>query len=66
MIYEVIVDISNSQVDRVFDYRGEGYEIGCRVEVPFGSKRIEGFIAENCLNCAVLCERNTICGRWTL
>lgn len=44
MIYEVIVDISNSQVDRVFDYRGEGYEIGCRVEVPFGSKRIEGFI----------------------
>lgn len=44
MIYEVIVDISNSQVDRVFDYLGEGYETGCRVEVPFGGKRVEGFI----------------------
>lgn len=44
MIYEVIVDISNSQVDKVFDYLGEGYDIGCRVEVPFGGKLVEGFV----------------------
>lgn len=45
MIFEVIVDISNSQVDRVFDYNGEDFfQIGQRVTVPFGSRRVEGFI----------------------
>lgn len=47
MIAEVIVDISNCEVDRVFDYlldddeeKGAGY----RVMVPFGNRRIEGYI----------------------
>ncbi len=45
MLYEVIVDISNSQVDKVFDYSGEDFfQIGQRVLVPFGSRHIEGFI----------------------
>lgn len=44
MIYEVIVDISNSQVDRVFDYSGQGVSVGSRVAVPFGNRQIEGFV----------------------
>lgn len=45
MIYEVIVDISNGEVDRVFDYSSdEAYEVGSRVSVPFGNRIIEGFI----------------------
>ena len=44
MIYEVIVDISNSQVDKVFDYSGENISVGSRVAVPFGQRQIEGFV----------------------
>lgn len=45
MIYEVIVDISNGEVDKVFDYSSdEIYPIGARVKVPFGNRVIEGFI----------------------
>ncbi|MGI6701508.1 MAG: replication restart helicase PriA [Christensenellales bacterium] len=45
MIAEVIVDISNSEVDRIFDYLA-AYDIrpGCRVLVPFGRKQIEGIV----------------------
>ncbi|MEG2085652.1 MAG: primosomal protein N' [Clostridia bacterium] len=47
MVYKVIVDISNSEVDRVFDYSGsDGIEIGTRVYVPFGSRVIEGFVVD--------------------
>ena len=43
---EVIVDISNSEVDKVFDYSffGEDYKLGQRVLVPFGNRKIEGYI----------------------
>ena len=45
MIYEVVVDISNSEVDRIFDYESEqDIEVGTRVKVPFGPRQIEGFI----------------------
>lgn len=45
MIYQVIVDISNSNVDKVFDYFCEyKIEIGSRVLVPFGSMTVEGFV----------------------
>ncbi len=45
MIFEVIVDISNSEVDRVFDYIGdESVKVGSRVSVPFGKRNIEGFV----------------------
>ncbi|MGN1042385.1 MAG: hypothetical protein ACI4SK_02755, partial [Christensenellales bacterium] len=45
MIYEVIVDVSNSEVDRVFDYSADvAYEIGTRVKVPFGNRTTEGFV----------------------
>lgn len=45
MIYEVIVDISNSEVDRVFDYSADSeYAVGSRVKVPFGNRYAEGFI----------------------
>lgn len=46
MIAKVIVDISTSEVDRVFDYEIPSnltVHKGDRVRVPFGNKRIEGF-----------------------
>lgn len=44
MILEVIVDISNSEVDRTFDYEGEDVPLGSRVAVEFGKKRLIGFV----------------------
>lgn len=44
MILEVIVDISNSEVDRTFDYEGEDMPVGSRVVVEFGKKRLIGFV----------------------
>jgi len=44
MIAKVIVDILNSEVDRVFDYLvddGSGIGIGDRVLLPFGNRTIE-------------------------
>ncbi|MCL2062220.1 MAG: primosomal protein N' [Firmicutes bacterium] len=44
---EVIVDISNSEVDRIFDYATggvSGVEAGARVTVPFGARIIEGYV----------------------
>ncbi len=45
MIAEVIVDISNSEVDRIFDYScSESLQKGSRVLVPFGNRKIEGYV----------------------
>lgn len=45
MIAKVIVDISASDVDRVFDYIAtDGVERGYRVSVPFGNREIEGYV----------------------
>ena len=45
MIAEVIVDISNSDVDKVFDYIAtDGVMPGHRVLVPFGRQRPEGVV----------------------
>ncbi|MCL2630819.1 MAG: primosomal protein N' [Firmicutes bacterium] len=45
MIYKVIVDISNSEVDKVFFYHSDfPLELGMRVKVPFGHREIEGFV----------------------
>ena len=44
MILEVIVNISNSDVDRPFDYEGDDVPIGSRVVVEFGKKRLIGFV----------------------
>ncbi len=47
MIAEVIVDISGSEVDRVFDYSvADAPEVqrGSRVAVPFGKREIEGYV----------------------
>ncbi len=46
MIAKVIVDISNSQTDKIFDYlipSNLDVRKGVRVIVPFGPRRIEGF-----------------------
>ncbi|MBR4442119.1 MAG: primosomal protein N' [Clostridia bacterium] len=46
---EVIVDLSSEQVDRLFTYRvPEGMKLapGQRVEVPFRTKSLEGFVIE--------------------
>ncbi len=45
MFLEVIVDISNSEIDKVFDYHAPfSVEIGHRVLVPFGRRQVEGFV----------------------
>ncbi|MBE5733070.1 MAG: primosomal protein N' [Clostridiales bacterium] len=47
MIAEVIVDISNSEVDRVFDYKIDEHssaDVGSRVLIPFGPKTQEGYV----------------------
>lgn len=42
---EVIVDIQNSVVDKVFDYKiSSDYAVGQRVLVPFGKRFVEGYI----------------------
>ncbi len=45
MIYQVIVDISNGEVDRIFDYSCPfDIEEGSRVKVPFGNRTLEGVV----------------------
>ena len=47
MIAEVIVDILNSETDKVFDYiipNNLKIEEGTRVLVPFGNRKIEGYV----------------------
>ncbi len=47
MVAEVIVDISNSEVDRIFDYDISGspeIQAGFRVLVPFGRMTVEGYV----------------------
>ncbi|MGN1066578.1 MAG: hypothetical protein ACI4QH_02085, partial [Candidatus Fimimonas sp.] len=46
MIYSVIVDVSANEVDKVFHYKGEGYQVGSRVLVNFANRVIEGFIVD--------------------
>lgn len=47
MIAKVIVDISASDVDRVFDYETtDGVEKGSRVYVPFGRQNVEGYVID--------------------
>ena len=45
MIAEVVVDISSSDVDKVFDYIADGsVSAGDRVLVPFGRQKLEGVV----------------------
>lgn len=45
MIAEVIVDIANSNVDKIFDYiANDDTQIGSRVSIPFGTRHIEGYV----------------------
>jgi len=47
MIAEVIVDVLSSSVDKVFDYLippDLNVSVGDRVDVPFGSRKIDGFV----------------------
>lgn len=45
MFAQVIVDIAHSQVDRVFEYScPDGLKAGSRVKVPFGGRKIDGFV----------------------
>ncbi len=47
MIAEVIVDVSSAQVDKIFDYNIDDtlkVLVGSRVVVPFGPRRIEGYV----------------------
>ena len=45
MYAQVIVDISNDAVDRVFDYVAKpDTQIGMRVKVPFGARSVLGYV----------------------
>lgn len=45
MFVEVIVDILNSEVDRIFDYEiSTPVQVGTRVLVPFGNRKVEGYV----------------------
>ena len=48
LIAEVIVDVMSSEVDRIFDYdiptSFSAVSVGYRVLVPFGNRKIEGYI----------------------
>ncbi len=51
MVIGVLVEISNKNVDKVFDYLvpkmlENSIKVGIRVEVPFGKQVIEGFVLE--------------------
>lgn len=47
MFAKVIVDIASSNVDKIFDYKlTEPLPIGSRVLVPFGNRKIEGYIID--------------------
>lgn len=51
MIVGVLVQLSNRNIDKVFDYLipkelEQDIKIGIRVEVPFGYQKLEGFILE--------------------
>lgn len=49
MFAKVIVDIVNSEVDRIFEYsfsENDGVKKGSRVLVPFGNKKIEGIVVD--------------------
>lgn len=60
MYAKVIVDISNNELDRIFDYEvGELLlSAGDRVSVPFGSRQIEGYVIE--LNDTTSCPPDKI------
>lgn len=47
MIAEIIVDVASSQVDKIFEYlvpQGLDLSCGMRVLVPFGKRKIEGYV----------------------
>ena len=45
MIAEVIVDIANSNVDKIFDYiADDNTKVGSRVSIPFGTRHIDGYV----------------------
>ena len=46
MYAEVIVDISNANIDKIYDYDISGFDVreGQRVVVPFGKMTLDGFI----------------------
>jgi primosomal protein N' (replication factor Y) len=51
MIAKVIVDVPSSQTDRLFDYDipeewRDVLQVGIRVIVPFGPRKIQGFVVE--------------------
>ncbi len=56
MYIDVIVDILNTEVDRIFEYSyfGDRLERGCRVRVPFGNKIIDGIV----INVKEKCDYN--------
>lgn len=47
MIAEIIVDVASSEVDKIFEYlvpQGLDLSCGMRVLVPFGKRKIEGYV----------------------
>lgn len=60
MIAEVIVDILNSDVDKIYDYKIPeelNVQAGQRVAVPFGNRKIEGYVINIKENSALAPEK---------
>lgn len=65
MVVGVLVELSNKNIDRLFDYLVPEYlendiKVGIRVEVPFGKQILEGFVLEIKNNCGSLFELKEI------
>ena len=46
MVIGVLVELSNKNIDKIFDYKipSSNFTCGSRVIVPFGNRKIEGYI----------------------
>ena len=51
MVVGVLVELSNKNIDKIFDYNVpdslvSDIKVGIRVEVPFGRQTLDGFVLE--------------------
>mgnify|MGYP003307410398 CR=1 FL=1 len=69
LVIGVLVELSSKNIDKMFDYLvpkhlEEFIKVGIRVEVPFGSQTLEGFVLEikERLKAVFLISSKTSCG----
>ena len=65
MIVGVLVELSNKNIDKIFDYSvpdnlKDKVKIGIRVSVPFSSQILEGFVLEIKVYVPIIVEASSI------